>query len=292
MSVICCRVDHPRLHDASNWLGDEMVVMDQVYFGIGKSVIQPNVALEIDGEFAFEPSNQEVSRKRIEFLRQCASLPPIPPIQDKPSVVLINRPFEDGRSIIGLDDVYDRLKREFSEDVSVHLHYPRGGSGLHDQASTFAQASVLVIPHGAATANFAFLPLDAVILDVHALDKKFKHDTGIVESLPSSPYNVTIVPIDCSGRTEPHATAWTQIPEWKKLSDAEKAELLSPATVNNDLVHRLKSLLGYSVIDWLDLRAYHPDAEELTQEVVNAVKLWKSKTKIRKSRLKLKGEKE
>lgn len=280
------RVDHPRLHDARNWLGDEMVVMDSVYFGVGKSVIQPNVALEIDGKFAFEPSRVEVSRRRIEFLRQCASLPPVPPLQEKPTVVLINRPFADGRSIIGLDDVYDRLKRELPDDVNIHLHFPRGGSGLHDQAATFAQASVLVIPHGAATANFAFLPLDAIILDVHALDKKFQHDNGIVESLPSQPYNVTILPIDCSSRTEPHATAWTQIPEWEKLSDAEKAELLSPAKVNNDLVHRLKSLLGYSVIDWLDLRAYHPDVEELTQQVIDAVNLWKSKTSARKNGVK------
>jgi hypothetical protein len=259
-----------------------MVIMDNVYFGVGKSVIQPNVALEIDGEFAFEPSKVETSRKRIEFLRQCASLPPVPPIQENPTVVLINRPFADGRSIIGLDDVYDRLKRELPEDVHLHLHFPRGGSGLHDQASTFAQASILVIPHGAATANFAFLPLDAIILDVHALDKKFQHDHGIVESLPSSPYNVTILSVDCSSKTEPHSTAWTQIPQWGKLSDSEKAELLSPAKVNNDLVHRLKSLLGYSVIDWLDLRAYHPDAEELTQQVLDAVKLWRSKTESRR----------
>jgi hypothetical protein len=259
-----------------------MVIMDNVYFGVGKSVIQPNVALEIDGEFAFEPSKVETSRKRIEFLRQCASLPPVPPIQENPTVVLINRPFADGRSIIGLDDVYDRLKRELPEDVHLHLHFPRGGSGLHDQASTFAQASILVIPHGAATANFAFLPLDAIILDVHALDKKFQHDHGIVESLPSSPYNVTILSVDCSSKTEPHSTAWTQIPQWGKLSDSEKAELLSPAKVNNDLVHRLKSLLGYSVIDWLDLRAYHPDAEELAQQVLDAVKLWRSKTESRR----------
>lgn len=37
------------MHDPREWVGDEMVIMEETYFGIGKSVIQPNVALEIDG---------------------------------------------------------------------------------------------------------------------------------------------------------------------------------------------------------------------------------------------------
>jgi hypothetical protein len=274
-------VDHPRMHNSNEWVAEELVIMDSVLFGVGKSVVQPNVALEIDGKFAFQPTSTASGQKRIEFLRKCASLPPIPPITENPSVVLINRPFGDGRSIIGLDDVYDRLKRELPPDVDLKLHFPRGGSGLNDQASTFDKASVLVIPHGAATANFAFLPLDAVVLDVHALDKKFDHDSGIIGSIPSDPYNLTIKSINCASNTEPHATAWTQIPQWDRLTDSEKLEMLSPAIVNEDLVHRLKSLLKWSVIDWLDYRAYHPDPEELTEEVKRSVELWREKVKVR-----------
>lgn len=211
-------------------------------------------------------------------------MPIVPPRQNNPSVVLINRPFGDGRSILGLDDVYDRLKRVLPPEVELTLHFPRGGTGLHDQASTFAKASILVIPHGAATANFAFLPLDAVILDVHALHKKLVHDTGIVKSLPSPPYNVSILPVDCSTKTEPHSTAFSQLPQWKKLSSEERAELLSPATVNKELAARLKQLLGISVIDWLDLRAYHPDVEQLTQAVLDALDLWKQKVKYRQNK--------
>ena len=281
-------VDHPRMHDPSEWVADELVLMSNVHMGVGKTVVQPNVALVSEQDkkkFMFGPTSIETGQKRIEFLRTCASLPPVPPITDKPSVVLINRPFGDGRSIIGLDDVYDRLKRELPEDVDLTLHFPRGGSGLNDQASTFSRASVLVIPHGAATANFAFLPLDAVVLDVHALDKKFKHDSGIIKSLPTNPYNLTIRSINCADKTEPHATLWTQIPQWSKLTDSEKLEMLSPAVVNEDLVHRLKALMGWSVIDWLDYRAYHPDPEELTAEVVAAVELWREKVKLRRERM-------
>ena len=232
----------------------------------------------------YDASDLETGRKRQEFLRQCASLPPVPPRQKNPTVVLVNRPFADGRSIIGLDDVYDRLQRLLPPHVELTLHLPRGGVGLHDQAAAFAKASVLVIPHGAATANFAFLPLDAVVLDVHALHKKHEHDKGIIRSLPMPPYNVTIQSIDCAKRTEPHSTAYTQLPQWKELSDAERTELLSPATVNKDLARRLKELLGISVIDWLDLRAYHPDTEELTQAVIDAVALWEEKVKWRAER--------
>ena len=278
-------VDHPRMHNPDEWVAYELVVMETVHIGVGKTVVQPNVALELKkGKFAFGPTSIETGQRRIEFLRRCASLPPLPPVTDKPSVVLINRPFGDGRSIIGLDDVYDRLKRELPPDVELTLHFPRGGSGLNDQASTFARASVLVIPHGAATANFAFLPLDAVVLDVHALDKKFDHDSGIIHSLPTNPYNLTIRSINCADKTEPHATLWTQIPQWDRLTDSEKLEMLSPAVVNEDLVHRLKQLLKWSVIDWLDYRAYHPDPEELTEEVKAAVELWREKVKRRTSR--------
>ena len=234
----------------------------------------------------FGPTSIETGQRRIEFLRTMRDrLPPVP-AGHRQAVGRPDQsdPFGDGRSIIGLDDVYDRLKRELPPDVELTLHFPRGGSGLNDQASTFARASVLVIPHGAATANFAFLPLDAVVLDVHALDKKFDHDSGIIHSLPTNPYNLTIRSINCADKTEPHATLWTQIPQWDRLTDSEKLEMLSPAVVNEDLVHRLKQLLKWSVIDWLDYRAYHPDPEELTEEVKAAVELWREKVKRRTSR--------
>jgi hypothetical protein len=36
------------MHDEAQWVGDEILLMDTVYFGVGKSVVQPNVALQID----------------------------------------------------------------------------------------------------------------------------------------------------------------------------------------------------------------------------------------------------
>jgi len=45
---LTCRVDHPKMHDEAQWVGDEILVMEKVYFGVGKSVVQPNVALQID----------------------------------------------------------------------------------------------------------------------------------------------------------------------------------------------------------------------------------------------------
>lgn len=99
--------------------------------------------------------------------------------------------------------MYDRLKHLLPPDVSLTLYYPRGGMAFHEQAAAFDNASVLVIPHGAATANFVFLPLDAVVLDVFAMSTKHEHDKGIMGSLPLPPYNLTMMAVNCSSRCFP-----------------------------------------------------------------------------------------
>ena len=150
--------------------------------------------------YLYKQANNTVSQLRTKFLRQCAALPPVPLIQPRPSVVLINRPYNDGRSILGLDEIYVKLRAKLPPGVDLSLRIPRGGMTLHEQASLFNDASVVVIPHGAATANFNFLSLDTVILDVFALERKRLHDRGILDSLPSPPYNLTMIPIDCASK--------------------------------------------------------------------------------------------
>ena len=114
----------------------------------------------------FRQANATMGLKRVEYLRQCAGLPAVPPAMSSPSVLLVNRPFDAGRHIIGLDDVYDRLKRRLPPEVPVRLYLPRIES-LEAQAATFASANVVVVPHGAGNANFLFLPRTAG--ELHAL---------------------------------------------------------------------------------------------------------------------------
>lgn len=150
--------------------------------------------------YLYRQANQTMALLRTKFLRQCASLPPVPLTQSRPSVVLINRPYNDGRSILGLDEIYAKLRAKLPPGVDLSLRIPRGGMTLHEQASLFNDASVVVIPHGAATANFNFLSHDTVILDVFALERKRLHDKGILDSLPTPPYNLTMIPIDCASK--------------------------------------------------------------------------------------------
>jgi len=51
------------------------------------------------------------------------------------------------------------------QGVSVSLAFVEG-SNLATQASVFAGADILVVPHGAATGNLYFLPRHAVIIQV------------------------------------------------------------------------------------------------------------------------------
>lgn len=152
-------------------------------------------------EVRYKQAAADISLKRVQFIRQCAGLAPTPTPRTRPSVLLVNRPWADGRSILSLDDVSDRLRRALPPDVNVRIFLPRGDAGIADQASAFDAATVVVAPHGAATANFNFLPHDAVALGVFALKGRFGHDEAVGASMPAPPYNLTVLPIDCTGET-------------------------------------------------------------------------------------------
>ncbi len=233
-----------------------------------------------NSEVRFAQANATLALARVRFLRACARLPPAPAPRARPSVLLVNRPFDAGRSILGLDDVYDRLKRELPPDVPVRMYLPRGEGGLYEQAAAFDGAAVAVAPHGAATANFAFMPLDAVALGVFALKGRFGHDAAVGAAMPAPPYNVTVRPVDCSRRTEALANAAAALPAFAALPGDARAELLEAGDVSA-LTRRVKELLGISMLDWMDYRAYRPDPAELAAAVVDAVRLWEEKAAAR-----------
>lgn len=221
--------------------------------------------------------------RRVRFLRQCAGLPGDPPPAPRPSVLLVNRPYADGRAILGLDDVADRLRRALPPDVPVRLFLPRGDAGIGDQASAFAAATVVVAPHGAATANFNFLPHDAVALGVFALPGRWDHDAAVAAALPAPPYNLTVRKVDCRRRTEARMAAVAALPAFQGLDPADQAALLFPegGVLNKKAAVRVKELLGMSLLDWMDFRSYAPDVGELTAAVLDAVAEWEGKREAR-----------
>jgi hypothetical protein len=233
-----------------------------------------------NSEVRFAQANATLALARVRFLRSCARLPPAPAPRARPSVLLVNRPFDAGRSILGLDDVYDRLVRALPADVPVKMYLPRGEGGLYEQAAAFDGAAVAVAPHGAATANFAFMPLDAVALGVFALKGRFGHDAAVGAAMPAPPYNVTVRPVDCSRRTEALANTAAALPAFAALPGDARAELLEAGDVSA-LTRRVKELLGISMLDWMDYRAYRPDPAELAAAVLDAVRLWEEKAAAR-----------
>ena len=234
--------------------------------------------------------------RRVAFLRRCAGLPAAPPPPPRPSVLLVNRPYGAGRSILGIDDVADRLRRALPPDVAVRLYLPRGDAGLREQAAAFAAATVVVAPHGAATANFNFLPHDAVALGVFALRGRFGHDEAVAASLPSPPYNVTVRPVDCSSRGEARTAAAKALPAFQALGLEAQGELLAQRHMSSAFASRVHELLGMSLLDWMEFRAYRPDPEELTQAVLDALALreekaeWRQRERQRQRQLALGAE--
>jgi hypothetical protein len=237
---------------------------------------------KINRNVRFPQASSDMALRRVRFLRQCAGLPADPPPLSRPSVLLVNRPYADGRAILGLDDVADRLRRELPADVPIRPFLPRGDAGIADQASAFASAAVVVAPHGAATANFNFLPHDAVALGVFALPGRWGHDAAVAAALPAPPYNVTVRKVDCRKATEARTNAAVALPEFQALDPAEQAELLKMnGAMDKKAATRVKELIGMSLLDWMDYRSYAPDPAELAAAVLDAVVEWESKRQAR-----------
>lgn len=133
-------------------------------------------------------------------MRQCAGLDAIPSQPKRPRILLLNRPYTDGRSILGLDDVYDRLQRQLDQNIKVDILLPRGTMSLNMQAKAFDSHDIVVLPHGAANGNVNFLPHNAVVIMVFALSGRYQHERTLVQSMPNPPYNLDILPIDCSSK--------------------------------------------------------------------------------------------
>lgn len=133
------------------------------------------------------------------YLRRCAGLPGDPAPLTGASILLVNRPHDDGRHIIGLDDVYDRLIRNLRPDIKVRLYYPRAES-MSAQAAVFASHNIVVVPHGSANANLAFLPRTAIVFALYAVRHRHSLEIDHVKALPNPPYNVSLVGVDCRGK--------------------------------------------------------------------------------------------
>lgn len=108
--------------------------------------------------------------------------------------------------------------------------------------------------------------------------------------MPAPPYNITVWKVDCQAATEARTNAVSELPEFLALDAEDQIALLFGNEMNSERVKQVKSLLGMSLLDWMDYRSYAPDPVELTDQVLAAVGEWEVKNAVRKKQRK-KGNK-
>ena len=249
---------------------NHLVVVKSVLAGIGEEVSEPHSAKDENNNVHYKRIGGSVALARQRNLRQCAELPADPPPVKGASVLLVNRPHGVGRHIIGLDDVYDQLTRELTpHGIPVRLVVPRVES-LASQAAIFANANVVIVPHGAANANFAFLPHRAVVFGVHAIRHRFILDYDHTESLPSPPYNVTLIPIRCNESIQVDSAKISSIPEFNALlTPEERSYILTNPKLGPEKVKLLKRI-GLTDKDFMRYADYAPNTTSLALQVAGA----------------------
>lgn len=259
----------------------------QVALGVGDEVWHPYLAPDMK----MNTANQTIREWHIDYLRECTGLPKkplpkglahVPSDKVQPKVVLSNRPYVDGRSILGLDQLYYKLKDDIP---NLEIRYILGET-LQSQIKDFDDVDVLLIPHGAATANLIFLPPGAVVVEVSAFGAHTFHDEAISKSMEF--LDLTFMHLDCAGRIEPI------LPKLTSLTRGDLAAFQSASTEDQMTVieyqgqwpepQPIYTLFG-GPHEMFYFFNYRPDIAEAKTVVMQAVALWrqkKSSSKIEK----------
>lgn len=216
--------------------------------------------------------SNEWASKRTQYLRQCAGLSPEPRTLRRASVLLVNRPHDAGRHIIGLDDVFDRLQRQLkSLNIAVELYFPRVES-LYAQASVFNSHNIFVVPHGAANTNFQFLPHRARIFALYAIEHRHLLDVDHVKALPSPPYDVSIDAVNCTESIEANVFKVQRIKSFQDANNATRSFVLSDTKMSKEKAAALQEELGITSKTWMEYVSYVVDAEDLARKVAAAAR--------------------
>lgn len=249
---------------------NRVVIIHRLLAGIGRVVSQPHVAKGPREEIRYKSPESVVGLARTRFLRQCAGLPPDPLQASKVSILLVNRPHRDGRHIIGLDDVHDRLVRGLPAPLfSIKNYYPRSET-MASQAAVFASSNIVVVPHGSANANLAFLPHQAVVFALFAVPSRHDLDKDHIFALPSPPYNVSLVSVDCQESIQANVVKVSGVDGFKDLAAELKTFFLGDPTMSAEKRQALQKHLKMSTKTWMKYVDYTPNATALAEQVMEA----------------------
>ncbi|GAB4819229.1 hypothetical protein N2152v2_006275 [Parachlorella kessleri] len=193
----------------------------------------------------------------------------------------IVHPYLAETSIEGVDEVLHLFQQAKPSGLAVDVQGVTFVTGMsyEEQARLFDATDIIVQPHGAATANFAFLPRHAVVVQVANQLAHRIHDQAIVEGLPKPGYNVTFLPFECDGDTVPIINKLYKDTQFQALNETDQLHFLKNSNRldarSYDIVQRLK---GWHV--GMYFLNYRPKVALLAEAMVNATQLWHAKQAV------------
>ncbi|KAL4422896.1 hypothetical protein ABPG75_009093 [Micractinium tetrahymenae] len=164
---LACLSDSPLLHLAGSHLGSRLTLVETVWVGLGPRCrgMQPFDCYTPGGSrLPISGAQMAAWRSTAErcFGFQGNAVASLHPVR----LLLVDRLYESGRSILNVASVVQALRRRFSsQQVELRLEYMEGLT-IRQQAEIFSWASVVVHMHGAAIGNYAFLPRGAVVVHI------------------------------------------------------------------------------------------------------------------------------
>ncbi|KAL4451173.1 hypothetical protein ABPG77_009245 [Micractinium sp. CCAP 211/92] len=171
---LACLSDKPLRHLAGSFLKGRLTLVETAWVGLSARCrgMQPFDCYAPQGSLAQISSAQMAAWRST--AEQCfgfqgttaASLRPV-------RLLLVDRLYESGRSILNVASVLRELRRRFSpQQVELRLEYMEGLT-IRVQAEIFSWASVVVHMHGAAMGNYAFLPEGAVTVHMSPIPRRW-----------------------------------------------------------------------------------------------------------------------
>lgn len=171
------------------------------------------------------------------------ALAPVPPAE-RVKILVINRSYVSGRSIINIYDVLEALKGRYSSFADISLEYMEGKS-FKEQARMWNAASIIIHVHGATMGNWPFMPQKAVVVHIAPRPGGIGHDNLYASQLIHDFEPVSGVTYVAANNTESAyvhlktETIWKQ-PEWQTLEAEEKIKILEEGTCSHLQTEELK----------------------------------------------------
>ncbi|KAL4451172.1 hypothetical protein ABPG77_009244 [Micractinium sp. CCAP 211/92] len=171
--ALACFSRHPLSHINGSELRSGLVHVDTAWMGLG-----PRCRGSVSGCYQAGgprlPPTPGLMASWRRVLGQCfkfdpEAAAPLHPVR----LLLVDRLYESGRSILNVASVLRTLRARFSpQQVQLRLEYMEGLT-IRQQAQLFAGATVVVHVHGAAMGNYVFLPRGAVALHLAPVERKW-----------------------------------------------------------------------------------------------------------------------